>query len=222
MQKKIFDKREKVFVVILSALISILCFVAYIINFVDITDAIKLIQDYIDLTNINYIKFISIFVLIMCMIMFLVSFVFLFIKDVGLKRSILLIIILFSGICFTTYYIMLFSVQGMDGTDLTIANLFLTSFVYINNVIIFTNVQSYFNFSLSNQIYVHDEKKDVNNEHSKKIIIRPKDTGSTGQVLSEEQIQENALVESIEKLRSQLRIKDLEKQYLDLKRKLDE
>ncbi len=215
MQKRILDKRESIIIIIFLTIISILCFVKFIIDYIDISESLKLLQqsyDSLQLSNINIIKFISIFALVLCMILFLSTFVPLFIKNINVKRVLLLSTIIFCATCIVFYFILLFYLG--DGSNLDseefltymIESQFVDNFSYLISPIILIVLLCFSSFYLSNLLF--DKEKVVDQISTESATDKP--------------IQEKTLEVEIEKLKSQLRIKDLEKEYMRLKGKLDE
>lgn len=226
MQNKILGKKESIFIISLLTIVCILCFVQFIISLVSISDFVNMIKMALGLPSnsfkeLNVLKAVSILIMSFAILLLLLSFILLFIRKQEVKRIILITIFTVLFLCVTFFFIIKFTageeysilydyamnnleeeqyIEYNVGYDFVYRNIYLLAGIGIISIITFAN------FHLSNLIY----EKEPNIEAE----AQEETTAKTSAELE--------LENEIEKMRGRLRIKDLEKEYLALKTKLDE
>ena len=222
MKNKILGKKESIFIISLLTIVCILLVVQFIISLVSISDVanmMKLLLGGEYFKDFNVLRAVSILMIILILFSLLISFTLLFIKKEEIKRALLITVLTILFLCVIFFFVMRFVTgeeydvaldssmnETTDGQinyqikdDLLNRHIYLLSSIGIVAVIIFTN------FHLSNLIFSAVQNDDEKNE---------------GNIEKTEA--ELELENEINKMKVRLRIKDLEKEYLKLKTKLDE
>lgn len=211
----VLGKKESLFFIISISIISILFITNFIINFSDFSNLINLLlldDPTMYIKNFNTYKVVLIFILILCLISFVLSFVFLAIRNKTAKSVILIINITLLALIFAFYFVIKFS-NGNSASLYAMGNFDDYSTFSYNDYLISTGssllissfisiVTSVISFNISNQFFRKSEENKHKSEENKTVAELDLESG-------------------IEKLKSQIRIKNLEKEYIKLKNELD-
>lgn len=211
----VLGKKESLFLIISLSIISILFITNFIINFSDFSNLINLLlldDPTMYIKNFNTYKVVLIFILILCLISFVLSFVFLAIRNKTAKSVILIINITLLALIFAFYFVIKFS-NGNSASLYAMGNFDDYSTFSYNDYLISTGssllissfisiVTSVISFNISNQFFRKSEENKHKSEENKTVAELDLESG-------------------IEKLKSQIRIKNLEKEYIKLKNELD-
>lgn len=212
MKSNIFGKKESLFATISLAIFCILCLIKFIIaiskisNFVDYSGLLEEVP----LSSFNTFRAVSIVALCFSIVSFIISFVLLAVRNKNVNSALMiinftlliLIVIFFFTIRFSCGELL--DLNNLEDEMYFINNYLINQCWYVILSSIITSVISVINYHMSNLIY-NSKKKEVK-ETSANIIK------------SETELE---LESGIEKLKSQIRIKNLEKEYVKLKGELD-
>lgn len=226
MKTKLLGKKESIFILLLLAIVCILCFTQFLISLVSISDCVNMYKLSTNIPNsyfkeFNVIKVVSILTMCFTMLSFLLSLLILLIRKIEIRRAFLISIftILFLSVVF--FFIIKFT-AGEEYSILydyasggisegkymifSIENDFIQRNIYLLFSMVLVLIMSFISFYLSNILYSNEETDKSKNQEENFV----KTTA------------EQELENEIEKMKTRLRIKDLEKEYLNLKTKLDE
>lgn len=213
--KIVLGKKESLFLIISLSITSILFITDFIINFSDFSNMVNLLlldDPTIHIKNFDTYKVVLIFILVFCLISFVLSLIFLAIRNKTAKSVILIINITLLALIFAFYFVIKFS-NGNSASLYTMGNYDDYSTFSYNNYLISTGssllisafisiLTSIISFKISNQIFIESEENISKVDENKSVA-------------------ELDLENGIEKLESQIRIKNLEKEYVKLKNELD-
>ena len=218
-------KRESLFTIFCLSIFNILCLIEFFINFSNINkiiDLLKLSNQYYDTAQIGLFKFVTILLICFTISAFIISFVFIAIKDNNVKKLLLITEFMLITLIFVFYFILVFnnnvydleSYSNINSTnetiEYTIKILFFSNASYLIYSNIFIVLSTFASFHYSNLLYEENRTDEqIKNQDDSEINNKKSQT-------------EACLENEIEKLKSKIRIKDLEKEYLSLKNKLDE
>ena len=216
---KIMRKREKIFALIALVVINVLCVVKFLITFVrecKLVDYLSILDYYNDINfgSLDYIKVIMIIGICLTVLLSLISLSLLMIKNHDTKRALLIISITMVLLVIIFYFVSRF----ICGDYFTVAMfetenyemLYLYDFAYkfhINAIymlisLVISLISCFVTFSLSNDFFNKEPKNKQETENN-------------------ENNEEDVLTYEIKKLKAQIRIKNLESEYLKLKSELD-
>lgn len=219
MKKQVLEKRELLFLVCCLAVVNILCIVKFIVTLVNHSNFLGLVQQ--NLSNqYKFIIVISIIMVIFAIISFIFSFVSLAIKDVNLNKNLFILLLTISVLFIIFFFVLRFAIKDLYSADLQgsfstseeIADVSLYDFkrhliinlLYMVASFILSVINGILCLKLSKDFYDKDEIDKDN---------------STQEQATEEEI---AIKNKIQKLKNQIKIKDLETEYLNLQAQLDE
>ncbi|MBR1988246.1 MAG: hypothetical protein IKA36_04300 [Clostridia bacterium] len=224
--KKMLGMREKIFVLISSFIVAVLCLVRFIVAFAKECNFLNFFstkqyqleyeEEIINFSSLNYIKVILIAIACISILLLILSFVYLFIKNENVKKGLFIVavslvllgIIFFFVARFTSEDLLTKSVWlSEDENAVTFcmaSDQFYKNSIYLIFCLIVIVIMHLTSFSLSNEYLKSEEDQieDKNNDRTK----------------NQEEI---TLNEEIDKLKAKIRIKDLEHEYLKLKSQLD-
>lgn len=222
MKKKAFEKREMLFSVGCLAVINILCIVKFIISLVNHNNFLSLMEQ----SNLNLssqyklIVIMSLVMVIFAIISFIVSFVHLVIRNSNVNKNIFIVLLTVSVLSIIFFFILRFLIKDLysmdlyrwfstgEGTDELMMYDFKQSLIinllYVLASFVLTIINSILCINLSKEFY---KKNEDSNDNAQQEQITDEET---------------AIKNEIQKLKTQIRIKDLETEYLNLKAQLDE
>lgn len=221
MKNTLLGKPEKIFLLSTLAIVYILCLVKFFISFSNFSTVANLMEMdseiYLSygkmMSTISTTKIVSIVSVCCSIIGLLLPFSFLLIKNTQIRKNLFIACITISSLIILFFFVCRFTVGDLytfknfsddsyyysySAYDFLYSFMFNLIYLLISSVL--SVVISYISLSLSNDIF--GEKQEAKNE-----------------IKSTE---EQYLSVEIEKLKSQVRIKNLEKEYLNLKSQLEE
>lgn len=222
--EKLLGKREKIFALITLAIINILCVVKFLITFVkecNLINQLMKIEDSIFYTGLGELTYAKVFMIIcicFAIALFLYSFSFLFIKNKLVKRNLMIISFTIVFLIIMYYFVSRYTCGDFYSKDIflddgtkqyvySFAYEFHKNAIFMLVSVVISLICCFLNFSISNDVF----DKNINDSNY--------NVDETNQQKTKE---EEILSDEIEKLKTRLRIKDLESEYLSLKSKLDE
>ncbi len=217
MKKQVLEKRELLFLVCCLAVVNILCIVKFIVTLVNHSNFLGLVQQNLNLSNqYKFIIVLSIIMVIFAIISFIFSFVSLVIKDVNLNKNLFILLLTISVLFIVFFFVLRFAIKDLYSADLQgsfstseeIADVSLYDFkrhliinlLYIVASFILSVINGILCLKLSKDFYDKDESDKEEQATEEEIAIKNK----------------------IQKLKNQIKIKDLETECLNLQAQLDE
>ena len=209
MNTKILGKKECFFIIIGLSLISILAIVKFIIalakisNFVSLANSANTFEG-LSLSEFNTYRAILIVMLCFSFISFIISFIFLAIRNKNANNALLIINMTILVLISLFYFVIKYSCGELFSINATNSMYILNAYIidqglYLMLSTVISVVVSLTAFKLS--ILIYENKKSDNN------IVKTET--------------ELELENEIEKLKSQIRIKKLEEEYVKLKNEVD-
>lgn len=211
--EKLLGKKEKIFMICALVVINIFCVVKFFISFVRECSLISYLKSveyegYVNFNNLNSIKIVMILGISLAILLFLFSFFFFAIKSKTVKKNFIVISTVITLLITIFFFVTRFTCGDLLDMYLipSLEVLYMLEYNFCLNGIymilsaVFSIIACFLNFSLSNDIYEKENKKEIK---------------------TEEALIEDELSGALSKLKAQIRIKKLESEYMALKAELD-
>ena len=211
--KKSFTKAEKFFMLISLFIVNVLCIVKFFIGFIKQAKFVNELSSSNDITstdNLTFLKITLIISVVIAILALLISFTILLIKNKSMRGSVVISITTFTILVICFYFIGEFVageffsaeilLEGNTGV-IVLEYGYLKKLLFLIVSLIISLVMSIITKSIADEDNQEDLEDNLTNNNS---------------------IEEESIMQEIKQLKAKLRIKDLEKEYLSLKAKLDE
>lgn len=230
-ENKLLGLREKIFLIIGMFLINVFLVVKFIIHLVHSSSLISYVEDEASQAGLSISgefgisKVCCIVMVSIAILIILVAYLPILIRNKNINLGIFLSIFTVTLLCclimlvLSIYIEKFLSLKGLDDLSFsypTYVRTYVFNFLFLMAMLVLSNAVCLISCNISNLIYL---KKEAENENNKDKDV---DNVENKKDNIEETAEEKVLKEKIEELKANLKIKNLEKEYLNLKSQLDE
>ena len=230
-ENKLLGLREKIFLIIGMFLINVFLVVKFIIHLVHSSTLITLVeeearQEGVSISGVYGISKVCCIVMVsIAILLILVAYLPILIRNKNINLGIVLSTFTVTMLCFLIMLVLgiyvekYFSIRGLYDSSFSyqvFVNTYGFNFLFLSAILILSNVVCLISCNISNTIYLKKETEDSDKK------VKDVDDAENKEIPTDVTAEEKVLKEKIEELKANLKIKNLEKEYLSLKSQLDE
>lgn len=230
-ENKLLGLREKTFLIIGIFLINVFLVVKFIIHLVHSSSAIFYVEEAASQAGFSISgvfgisKVCCIIMVSIAILVILVAYLPILIRNKNINLGIFLSIFTVTMLCclimlvlgiYIEKYLSLKGLEDVSFSYPTYVNTYVYNFLFLTAMLILSNAVCLISCNISNTIYLKKEAE----ESDKKV--KDVDDAENKEIPAEVTAEEKVLKEKIEELKANLKIKNLEKEYLSLKSQLEE